>query len=115
MPIFGHRPRITGRGPYETAVGTLLRDVRAPPGRPPDGEHRREERPREADGVEEDRRSHGTAFSGVAIASSMSSTGPGAPPCRGPLSAPIAATTAETLSEPVDATTRAAKVDAFIP
>jgi len=49
------------------------------------------------------------------IASSMSSTGPGAPPWSGPLSAPIAATTADTRSARVDATTRAVKVDAFMP
>ena len=45
----------------------------------------------------------------------MSSTGPGAPPCSGPLSAPSAPTTAETASEPVEAMTRAVKVEAFIP
>ena len=38
--------------------------------------------------------------------------GPGTPPWSGPLSAPTAATTADTVSDPVDATTRAVKVDA---
>ncbi len=46
---------------------------------------------------------------------SMSSTGPGAPPCSGPLSAPIAPVTALTVSDRVLAITRAAKVDAFMP
>jgi hypothetical protein len=58
---------------------------------------------------------HGAARVGSPIASSMSSTGPGAPPWSGPLSAPIAATIADTRSEPVEVTTRAAKVEAFIP
>ena len=44
----------------------------------------------------------------------MSSTGPGAPPCNGPLSAPTAPTTAEIRSDPVDATIRAVNVDALI-
>ena len=48
------------------------------------------------------------ARSGTAMASSISSTGPGAPPCSGPFNAPIAATTELTRSDPVDATTRAA-------
>ena len=55
------------------------------------------------------------ARSGEPTASSMSSTGPGAPPWSGPLSAPMPATIAETASDPVDATTRAAYVEAFIP
>ena len=37
-----------------------------------------------------------------------------APPCSGPLSAERAAVTAECMSERVEATTRAVKVDAFI-
>jgi hypothetical protein len=45
----------------------------------------------------------------------MSRTGPGAPPCSGPFSAPIAATIDETRSDPVEATTRAANVEAFMP
>ncbi len=45
----------------------------------------------------------------------ISRTGPGAPPCSGPFSAQTPATTAETMSEPVEATTRAASVDAFMP
>ena len=40
---------------------------------------------------------------------------PGAPPCSGPFSAPMAPTTAETASDPVEAMTRAVKVEAFIP
>jgi hypothetical protein len=49
------------------------------------------------------------------MASSISRTGPGGPPCRGPFRAPTAPTTAETRSERVEAMTRAVKVDAFIP
>ena len=49
------------------------------------------------------------------MASSMSRTGPGAPPCSGPLRAQMAATTALTMSDPVDVTTRAAKVEALRP
>ena len=49
---------------------------------------------------------HATASAGDPTASSISSTGPGAPPCSGPLSAPIAATTADTRSEPVEVTTQ---------
>jgi hypothetical protein len=45
----------------------------------------------------------------------MSRAGPGAPPCSGPFSAPIAPVMADTRSEPVDAITRAANVDAFSP
>jgi hypothetical protein len=45
----------------------------------------------------------------------MSSTFDGAPPCSGPFNAPIAPVIAEQRSEPVDAMTRAVKVDAFIP
>jgi len=45
----------------------------------------------------------------------MSSTGPGAPPCSGPLSAPIAPVTALTMSERVLAMTRPANVEAFMP
>ncbi len=55
------------------------------------------------------------ACSGRPIASSMSSTGPGAPPCRGPFSADSAAITAEPRPARVEATTRAAKVEAFSP
>ena len=40
---------------------------------------------------------------------------PGAPPCSGPLSAPIAPTTADTRSDPVDVMTRAVNVDALRP
>ncbi len=59
--------------------------------------------------------SHAVALSSRPIASSMSSTGPGAPPWSGPLSEPSAATIAETASERVEATTRAVNVDAFMP
>ena len=45
----------------------------------------------------------------------MSSAGPGAPPCSGPLSAPIAPVTALTMSERVLAMTRAVNVEAFMP
>ena len=45
----------------------------------------------------------------------MSSAGPGAPPCSGPFSAPMAPTTAEQMSDCVLTITRAAKVEAFMP
>ena len=60
-------------------------------------------------------RSQASALSAVLMSTSMSSTGPGAPPCSGPLSAPTAPVTALTMSERVDAITRAAKVEAFMP
>ena len=39
----------------------------------------------------------------------------GAPPCSGPESAPTPADSAAATSAPVEATTRAVKVEAFIP
>ena len=60
-------------------------------------------------------RTHASARSADLISLSMSSTGPGAPPCSGPFKAPIAPVTALTMSERVLAITRAANVDAFIP
>src|SRR2546423_270630 len=52
-------------------------------------------------------RIHGSAFSGVPMASSMSRARLGAPPCSGPERAPMAPTTAEPRSAPVDVITRA--------
>ena len=49
------------------------------------------------------------------MASSMASARLGAPPCRGPDNAPIAPTTAEPRSAPVDVITRAVNVDALKP
>src|SRR5947208_2734620 len=46
---------------------------------------------------------------------SIFSTRDGAPPCNGPLSAPTAAERAAATSAPVEATTRAVNVEAFIP
>jgi hypothetical protein len=60
-------------------------------------------------------RSQAWALSGVPMASSISITGPGAPPCSGPFRAEIPASTAEVRPARVDATTRAAKVEAFRP
>ena len=54
-----------------------------------------------------------SALSGWPISSSVRMTASPAPPWSEPLSAPIAADTAECASESVDATTRAVKVDAF--
>ena len=51
--------------------------------------------------------------SGEPIAESCSSTCSLAPPCSGPLSAPIAATMPECMSDPVETTVRAAKVEAL--
>jgi len=45
----------------------------------------------------------------------MWSTREGAPPCNGPDIAPTAAENAAATSAPVDATTRAVKVEAFMP
>ena len=45
----------------------------------------------------------------------MKSTRDGAPPCNGPLIAPIAPEIAAATSAPVEAITRAVNVDAFIP
>ena len=59
-----------------------------------------------------------THFSGSPITSTSSSIGftyAGAPPCSGPDSAPTADDSAAPQSAPVDATTRAVKVDAFKP
>ena len=61
------------------------------------------------------RRSTASARDASPISNTMSSAGPGAPPCSGPLSAPIAPVTADTKSEPVDTITRAANVDALKP
>ena len=60
-------------------------------------------------------RSTASARSAAPISNTMSSAGPGAPPCSGPLSAPTAPVIADTKSEPVDAMTRAVNVDAFKP
>jgi hypothetical protein len=51
----------------------------------------------------------------VPISNTMSSAGPGAPPCSGPLSAPTAPAIADTKSEPVEVMTRAVNVEAFKP
>ena len=51
----------------------------------------------------------------VPMASSISSTGSGAPPCSGPVSAQYPAVTAANRSAWVEATTRVVKVDAFMP
>jgi hypothetical protein len=48
-------------------------------------------------------------------ASSIDSTRDGAPPCSGPDSAPIAPEIAAAASAPVEAITRAVKVEAFMP
>ena len=45
----------------------------------------------------------------------IGSTRAGAPPCRGPLIAPTAPDSAAATSAPVEAITRAVKVDAFMP
>ncbi len=45
----------------------------------------------------------------------IGSTRAGAPPCSGPLIAPIAPDSDAATSAPVDAITRAVNVDAFIP
>ena len=58
---------------------------------------------------------HGFGARAAPISNTMSSAGPGAPPCSGPLSAPTAPVTAETKSEPVDVMTRAVNVEAFRP
>jgi hypothetical protein len=55
------------------------------------------------------------APSALPISSSMSSTGPGAPPWSGPFNEQSAATTIDTGSLSVDAATRAVKVEAFMP
>ena len=52
---------------------------------------------------------------GDPISNTMSSAGPGAPPCSGPLRAPTAPVMAEITSDRVDTMTRAANVDAFRP
>ena len=59
------------------------------------------------------RSSQGTTLSASPISSKMCSTASFAPPCSGPLSAPIAPTTAEYRSLRVDVTTRAVNVDAL--
>ena len=56
-----------------------------------------------------------SALSAVPISSSWSITAEGAPPCAGPLSAPMAPTRQDARSESVEAMTRAVKVDAFMP
>ena len=45
----------------------------------------------------------------------IGSTRAGAPPCSGPLIAPIAPDSAAATSAPVEAITRAVKVEAFMP
>ena len=57
--------------------------------------------------------SHGPTFSAVPISSKMCRTASFAPPCSGPLSAPMAPTTAEYRSLSVEVMTRAVKVDAL--
>ena len=49
------------------------------------------------------------------MSSSISSTRLGAPPCSGPDRLPIAPVTAEPMSAPVDAITRAVNVEALNP
>ena len=56
-----------------------------------------------------------SAFSGLPMASSMSRARLGAPPCSGPDKAPMAPTTAAPMSAPVEAITRAVKVEALKP
>lgn len=53
--------------------------------------------------------------SGVPIASRVSSARPGAPPCRGPDSAPTAPTRHAATCAPVEAMTLAVSVDALKP
>ena len=60
-------------------------------------------------------RTQASVLSGVPMASSMSRARLGAPPCSGPDSAPMAPTTAEPRSAPVDVITRAVKVDELNP
>ena len=55
------------------------------------------------------------AFAGSPMPSSISITGPGAPPCKGPFRALIPASTAEVRPARVEATTRAANVEALRP
>ena len=59
-----------------------------------------------------------TTFSALPVRSTSSiigSTRAGAPPCSGPLIAPIAPDIAAATSAPVEAITRAVKVEAFRP
>ena len=58
-------------------------------------------------------RIHASALAGSLIFSTMSMTCSFAPPCSGPLSAPMPETTAECRSDRVAAVTRAAKVEAL--
>ena len=58
-------------------------------------------------------RIHASALAGSLIFSTMSMTCSLAPPCSGPLSAPMPDTTAECTSDRVAAVTRAAKVEAL--
>jgi hypothetical protein len=51
----------------------------------------------------------------AATSSSILSTRDGAPPCSGPDRAPTAALSAAATSAPVEATTRAVNVEAFMP
>ena len=60
-------------------------------------------------------RSHSSVRSGVPMSSIMSSALEGAPPCSGPDSAPIAPSTAEARSAPVEAITLAVNVEALNP
>src|SRR5205823_1934189 len=57
-------------------------------------------------------RSHASAFSGLPMASSMSRARLGAPPWSGADKAPMAPTTAEPRSAPVEVITRAVNVEA---
>ena len=58
---------------------------------------------------------HSSAASGEPISLSWLTTSEGAPPCSGPLSAPVAPETALAMSERVEVMTRAAKVEALKP
>ena len=59
--------------------------------------------------------SHASVPDGSPIDSIISRARPGAPPCSGPESEPLAATTALATSAPVLVTTRAVNVDAMKP
>ena len=58
---------------------------------------------------------HFSASPARSTASIIFSTRAGAPPCSGPDSAPTAALSAAATSAPVEATTRAVNVEAFMP
>ncbi len=60
-------------------------------------------------------RTHLPASPVCSTSSSIFNTRDGAPPCSGPLRAPIALEIAAATSAPVEATTRAVNVEAFMP